>query len=295
MNNLRPMLAASLDSIGQITLPCFAQEKIDGIRCYMKDSVGLSRKFKPIPNKHIQHIIHDAMLPDGLDGELVTLNEQTAEIDPFNIIQSKVMSREGYPLFQYIVFDLNSNWPYYVRYKARVDYINLQAVRMWLHNVKESYITTKEGLELFESTALANNQEGIILRSPSGLYKFGRSTINEQYLMKLKRFEDDEAIVMGYEELQHNCAAAEQNNFGLTERSTFKDEQISGNMLGSLICKSSKFVEFFKIGSGFTTFQKKDIWNKKLYYLGKTLTYKYQKHGMKNKPRIPIFKGWRQD
>ena len=43
-----------------------------------------------------------------------------------------------------------------------------------------------------------------MLRDPSSLYKQGRHTLKSQALMKLKKFYDDEAKVIGFEEKMHN-------------------------------------------------------------------------------------------
>lgn len=291
----KPMLAATVDNLNQIVLPAFVQDKIDGIRCYMTSDIGYSRTAKPLPNLWIQRHLRASMLPDGLDGEIITLKED-GTYDSYNDVQSKVMTKKGEPQFHYIVFDLNSNWTYRQRYRARVDYVKLHAVRQWLKCVHELYIETYEGLEHFERDAVENRkQEGIIIRSPMGFYKHGRSTIQEQALLKLKRMHDDEAVVMGFTELMHNCNAAGEDSFGYTERSSHKDNMEGGNKLGALICKCPSFEEFFQIGSGFTDYQRQDIWDNKIQYLGKTLTFKHQKYGAKDKPRIPIFKGWRND
>lgn len=291
----RPMLACVCEDISTLHYPLYAQDKEDGIRCFMKGDIGLSRTFKDIPNRHIQQSLKEAMLPDGLDGELITLDAWGKE-DKYNDVQSKVMTFTGKPDFIYRVFDLaNNQYGYTIRRNGLMNWLTNQKCRMWLQFVREEVCNTPEELEKFEQDALARGKEGVIIRAAHGKYKSGRSTLNEGYLLKLKRFTDDEAVIMGYEELMINCNEQESDNFGLAKRSSHQDNLEPGDTLGALIVKCPSFTEFFKIGSGFTQFERKDIWSKKLEFLGKTVTFKYQKHGMKDKPRCPIFKGMRYD
>jgi hypothetical protein len=56
----------------------------------------------------------------------------------------------------------------------------------------------------FEEVALAQKFEGIMLRHPDGPYKFGRSTMREHWLVKVKRFSDAEAKIIGFKEQMKN-------------------------------------------------------------------------------------------
>jgi hypothetical protein len=75
-----------------------------------------------------------------------------------------------------------------------------------------------------------------MLRDPNGPYKFGRSTRKEGYLLKLKRFCDSEAEVIGVVELMHNGNEAKTNALGRTERSTRKAGKTGMGVLGALAC-----------------------------------------------------------
>ena len=69
--------------------------------------------------------------------------------------------------------------------------------------------------------------------SPDGPYKCGRSTVREGYLLKLKRFADGEAVILGCCEQMHNANAAQQDAFGRTKRSSHKDNKIGKATLGA--------------------------------------------------------------
>lgn len=73
--------------------------------------------------------------------------------------------------------------------------------------------------------------EGTILRSPSGLYKYGRSTVKEAYLLKMKIFQDEEFEVVGFIEMNHNRNEATKDALGNTERSSHRENMIPSGTL----------------------------------------------------------------
>ena len=47
------------------------------------------------------------------------------------------------------------------------------------------------------------------------------------------------------------------------------------------------------MGTGFTDEQRQEIWNNRNKYLGKLASVRYMSVGLKDKPRVPSFIGWR--
>jgi DNA ligase-1 len=150
---------------------------------------------------------------------------------------------------------------------------------------------TIEEVEDFEKICLLKGYEGVMLRSPSGTYKFGRSTINDNILLKLKRFEDSEAILIDIEEKMSNQNPEKLDAFGYIKRSSALDGMISMNTTGALIVKDEH--NQFKIGSGLDDKMREEIWNNKSSYIGKIVKYKYFPVGVKELPRHPVFLGFR--
>jgi DNA ligase-1 len=150
-----------------------------------------------------------------------------------------------------------------------------------------------EELYMLEEAMLKSGYEGMITRKPDDAYKFGRSTLNEQTLIKIKRFIDDEATVTGFIELENNVNADTRSVLGYADRSTHQEGKHKANVLGALIVTHPKYGTF-NIGSGFIFEDRCVIWDYRLKYMGKTLTFKYQKHGTKDKPRCPVFKCWKE-
>jgi DNA ligase-1 len=135
-----------------------------------------------------------------------------------------------------------------------------------------------------------------MIRDPHGLYKFGRATAKSGELLKIKRFVDDEAVVVGVEELMHNENEAKTNALGRTERSTAKAGLRGAGTLGKLIVRRQDGVEF-GIGTGFTAQQRADLWDHRRRrgpLVGKLVTYKhFANAGVKDAPRFPVFKAFR--
>ena len=132
-------------------------------------------------------------------------------------------------------------------------------------------------------------------RSPWGSYKFGRSTANQQLLGKVKRFEDTEGTIVGFEELMHNENEAVIGTLGYQERSTAQSGQVPGNMLGALIVKHTDYKETFGIGTGFTADNRLTLWQERDTIIGHSVKFKHQPSGAKDKPRFPVYLGLRKD
>lgn len=294
---IKPMLAETCEVMSDLTFPVLASPKLDGIRCLVVHGKILSRTFKSIPNQHIQKVMTAANLPDGLDGELVSLNED-GSMREFNEIQGDVMREENEPRFQYQVFDYVSTSleePYCDRM------VKLESLKLpdFCVKVLPKLITNSTELEAYEEECLEDGHEGIMTRTVRSPYKCGRSSLKQAYLLKVKRFKDSEAIVIGFEELMSNQNEAEKDNFGRTKRSKAQDGLVPAGRLGKFLVKEVGSTPWqgkeFAIGTGegLTQELRQHIWDNKEKYIGKTVTYKYQPHGMLNLPRLPVWKGFR--
>lgn len=267
-----------------IKFPCYVSDKEDGIRCSIMESprtgnrlVG-SRSEKPIPNLHIRNTIYYSNLPFGVDGELLLANGN------FQNITSAVMSISGQFNFIYKIHDYYGCGRY-VPFDRRWEIVK----QLYEHNRNYEWLAIQTQhkchdlakLTTLYEDALARGKEGVMVRSPDGFYKPGKSTMKQQTLLKLKPFVDSEAVVSGFVELEYEN----------------KPSTRSG-MMGALKCHDETRApdgRNFEIGTGFTENQRREIWQNKDKYLGKVLTYKYQAIGVKHKPRTPVYLRWRED
>ncbi len=286
----KPMLAAPIEDMSKLKYPLYASIKYDGIRATMQGGKLVSRTLKPIPNENVQKMF--AHLPEGIDGELM-VGDPSAK-DVFQQTTSIVMSHnkpcDGIVFYAFDMFGTEPFADRRIRASASVDDdINVDFV-------DQKIIANEKELLEFEQETLEAGFEGLILRSIDGLYKEGRSTEKQGWLLKLKRFIDAEAKVLDFYEEMENTNEATKNALGRTERSTAKAGMVGKGTLGGFdvigINGDFKDVEF-SVGSGMTAEQKKEFWGKRSKLVGKILKYKYFPIGTKDKPRLPIFLGFR--
>ncbi len=270
--------------LGRIKFPVLCTPKIDGIRCLVINGKAVSRSLKPIPNHYIRKCIEE-QCPDFIDGELTCGNN-------FQAVTSGIMSFEGKPNFTYYVFgcDIHSFKTY-----SEVD-SNLQFI-VWPNFCKPLFPTRCNNLEElanYETKVLAEGAEGVMIRPPDGTYKYGRATLNDQLLVAIKRFEDCEGTVVGFNELFSNANDPTRDALGYVDRATNASGLIPMDTLGSLELKL-KDGSYVNVGTGFTAMQRRQIWLSKDRYMNKTVTIKFQRHGSKFVPRHPVFKNFRED
>ena len=287
---MKPMLACSAPKdLNSLPYPLLASVKLDGIRCIIKDGIALSRTLRPIRNYYIQSILGWPEY-NGLDGELI-VGDPTAN-DCMRVTNSGVMAIEGKPDFRYYVFDMwNRSVPYN---KVLMQILTMESD--YVIPLTQRICKQPKTVSDREEEALATGYEGIILRRPDAPYKFGRSTLKEGYLLKLKRYCQEEAIVIGFEPLQHNDNNAEINALGYTQRSSAQGNKIDLPLLGNLIVKGTFQNQpdvVFSIGTGFTLFEREKLWEQQEDLIGKIVTYKFFPTGSKDKPRHPVYKSFR--
>jgi DNA ligase-1 len=262
--------------------------KLDGIRCLIIDGVACGRSLKPIPNQYTQTLFGHSEY-NGLDGELIVGSSIARDV--FQATSSGVMSIDGKPNVKFHAFDdFTETSAFY--HRLRVAH---QRVRKHTHfvEVEHHLIHTLDEMDSLEESYLEAGYEGVMLRHPDGPYKHGRSTAKEAWLLKVKRFVDAEAKVIGFTEAQHNANEAKRNELGQLERSSHKAGKVGKQVLGALIVKDLKTGVEFDIGTGFTADQRQLLWAIGDGLIGKVVKYKSQPTGVKDKPRFPVFLGFR--
>lgn len=296
----KPMLAADIKGdLTKLKYPVLVSPKIDGIRCLVIDGKAVTRSLKPQPNAALRALLSNEVF-NGLDGELVVPGET------FQETTSRVMGRSNEPEgVEWHVFDDMSSFrlPFKTRLASamrRVQELRKTAAikgfhgRGRIHLVEHFAVDSPEELMRYEADKLAQGYEGVMIRSFEGEYKFGRSTVKEGGLLKLKRFTDAEAIIVGFEERMHNTNEAQTNELGRTKRSSAQAGKVGTNTLGAFVLELPDGTRF-NCGSGLNDQQRAMWWGTiaKNQLLGKTVKFKYQEHGTDVAPRSPIFLGLR--
>lgn len=311
MSITKPLLAYTVqtqgdpDALKKLSYPVFWSPKLDGIRTLIvakQLGVGpVTRTWKDIPNDKVRAFLSRPELLD-FDGEIIFGNSTDATV--FNRTQSAVMRIAG-PGFdeadgKLMVFDdfTDPDAPFderYARLASRV--ANLPAdFKPYIQLVTHELVENDLDLSAVETIAVGEGYEGVMVRNPKGKYKSGRSTARDAILGKIKRFTDAEATVIGFEEMMHNDNEAQEDAFGRTKRSSSIEGKRAAGTLGKLNLECPLFTEAFKCGSGFSAALKQEIWDNQHELLGSTVTFKFQECGSTpERPRLPIFKGFRKD
>lgn len=312
----RPMLAVNAD-LDKVQFPVLVSPKYDGVRAIVRDGVVLSRSLKPIPNPSVQRMFRHL---EGADGELLVGSPTSDRVYSRTVsyVMSEQVDLDEEEYLQFVIFDATPGTLAFVRGvpgdEGDVEYApieedhgyrtRLQACRRCFGGkgvtvVAEVMVERQDDLLQRQERYIAEGYEGLMLRDPAGTYKYGRSTVKEGGLLKVKLFEDDEATIIGYEEKMHNAndhiattEAAEAA--GLRKRSTRAEGLVPTGVLGALLCRSAEGIKF-GVGSGFTDLDRQYLWNHRENLVGKLVKYRHQPSGRKEAPRFPVFLGFRSE
>ena len=301
MKGFKPMLASEAPPFEKLQFPLYASPKLDGIRAFVHPELGLvSRNLKPIPNADIRAQFGPALA--GLDGELIA--GDPAASDCFRRTSSIVMSErhKDWKTVRFYVFDtlgLGPNEPFSSRiaHATRTCHSLFTWEGLQVIPVFHTQIDKADELREYEENALKFGHEGVMLRAVDGPYKFGRSTVREGWLMKLKRFDDCEAEVLAVYEQMRNENEAHLDELGRTKRSSHLAGKVGKGTAGGLRVRAIngrfKGVEF-DVGSGFDDAIRQELWDKRDQLAGRSpplVKVKYFPHGSKDSPRFPVYLG----
>lgn len=273
MNNvIKPLLATKAD-YDKIKYPVLATPKLDGIRCIMINGVAMSRSMKPIPNQYVQEQLKEL---HGIDGELMLEGD-------FSTVSSGIMSRDGEPDFVFHVFD---KWDRNYGYNLCMENLEWVIDHPRVRILTPIQIDNEEGLEIYLNKCINEDYEGIMLRKPDGKYKHGRSTVKEGILLKVKRFFDDEAVLVEIIEKMTNTNELKRDELGHAKRSSAKDGQVPADTAGSCIMNWNGVQFRVGFGPGFTDTIKKEIWVNRENLYGRLYKFSYQELSKDGIPRF---------
>ena len=267
----KPMLAAKYEDVS-ITFPCYAQPKLDGIRCIVKADGMWTRNGKKIVS--CPHIFEELetvfeMYPDLIfDGELY--NHQFKH--DFNKITSLVKKTkptkddlaESAELVEYHIYDLPSSDK---RFEIRLE--DLEDLMNDLFNCFSSssvvYVQTEEvfdqeKLDELYSEWIEDGYEGQMIRVYGSFYENKRS----KSLLKRKEFEDDEFQILSVNEGSGKLA-------GRVGNMMFKSK--SGHYFSSTVNGTQEYLS--------------ELWENKEELIGKLATIKYFNLTPDGIPRFP--------
>ncbi len=231
----------------------WVSEKLDGVRAFWNGNQLISRG----GNTFAAPSWFTADFPPlSLDGELWVGRGQFEETVS---IVSRHMPHDGWRQVRYMVFDLPEDPG---TFDVRLQ--NLHAAvaaspNKFLAVIPQHKMPDHKALLEKLDTVVANGSEGLMLHRGDSRYHAGRS----MDLLKLKRFDDAEGIVIA-----HNPGKG----------------RLAG-LMGSVTVRTARGISV-KIGSGFSDDERKNP-----PPIGATITFKHQGFTGSGKPRFPVF--WR--
>lgn len=288
---IKPQLADNWTA-GHLILPTMAQVKIDGVRALNIDGQLVGRSLKVFKNKALTALFSRPEL-QGLDGELAFGDERGSSLcrDTTGETGRIKGTADGFVwhVFDLVTFD-TAHLTYRQRYRLLANKVEALADPQ-IRLVPYLWLTTEQEVEDFDARNLEAGYEGTILRNPDAAHKSGRPGKKLQELMRIKRFTDAEALVLEVVEGRTNLNEAVVNELGRTERSSHAENQVPNGLVGSLTCKDLETGMTITVSPG-----EMDHAERRFYFenpgkiIGKIITYKSFRQGVKTLPRFPTFK-----
>jgi len=301
MKTFKPMLApnATID-IKTLKYPLLVSYKLDGIRCIFKDGQMYSRSLKQFPNvqlrKRFEHLSKLSKINNViLDGELL------AKSMPFNDLSglTRQLDKELPNDLYFYCFDAIIESKFDMPFEERTEkftkkYINID-YSDYTKIVNQKLLYTVEEVNKYYEEALDWGCDGLILRNRYGRYKFGRGTVKEGLIYKMKPFMTFDAKIIDVIQATEVREGAEKkiNELGRSVTSKKLADRI-------LIEKASAFVVKYKgldlkVTIAMTDKEKEEVWKNQKKYIGRMIEYKGMLVGSKDLPRHPVFLRFRED
>jgi ATP-dependent DNA ligase len=260
-----PMLAQDFNKRGKsMKFPCYAQRKLDGVRCVAISGRGLFSRNGKAASPHLTHIQADVnSLPAGtiLDGELysdeLTFQEIVGLVKKATLKPGDAEKVKKIHLCVYDTIRPGTNTERITWLTGLFGSRSFTALRL----LPTVTCASLDEVKTLHAAYVAEGYEGIMLRNGSGVYKVGHRSVD---LMKYKEFEDAEYTVCGFKEgdgvekgcVVWLCRTPAGQEFNVRPRGTHEDRQAA-----------------FRDGASM---------------LGKKLTVRYQELTNDGIPRFPV-------
>ena len=273
-------------ALEHLRYPLLVSPKLNGVRGYVRNGDVLSTSNKLLPNVNLQDKFRTA---EHCDGEFIVGDPSDTQ-NSLNRTTSVVMSDEK-PVdgLKFYVFDhvKNTDW----RFIDRIELLQ-ETKHPGVIIIRHELVQNEKELLAKEIEYLSRGYEGLITRDPHAPYKFGKSTAKQAWMGKMKRFKDDEAVIIGFVEGQKNNNVKVVSETGRSKRSSAKAGKEAKGTLGSLVCLW-KNGQTFNIGTGFTDDEKAYIWTNQAEYLNQLAKFKFFELGSGDVPVLPVWLGLR--
>ena len=198
---------------------------------------------------------------EHLEGELWIARGKFEELS--GIVRQEIPDDSSWRKVHFMLFDMPKYDGVFAKRLEAMKVLVAKSGSKYLQVIEQSKISSHKELMKHLDEVVKNGGEGLMLHRADSLYKAERN----DDLLKLKTFEDDEAIVISY--------IAGKGKFA--------------GVMGALLVENREKIRF-KIGGGFS-----DAERKSPPKIGSLITYKFFGKTKNNKPRFPSFMRVRYD
>lgn len=262
-----PMLAQDYNKRGKsIVFPCYAQRKLDGVRCVAIQGKGLySRNGKAFSSHLVALRAEIDSLPAGtiLDGELYADKEHLSFQEIVGLTKKETLKAGDADKLKHMylcVYDMIAPGTNQER-KAALDALFASRTFTHIKLLPTAICASDSDAKYLHSQFVAEGYEGLILRNMKGLYKVGHRSAD---LQKYKEFLDEEFVIVGFKEgdgiekgcVLWRCATKSGLEFDCRPRGTREDR-----------------AALFRSGAA---------------HVGKKLTVRFQEWTTDGVPRFPV-------
>jgi ATP-dependent DNA ligase len=297
MSKLKPMKASDVKDVEALQYPLEVLTKYDGVYALVHDGNLLGRSLKPFKNSYITELLSNTKF-EGFVGELCETQESKtlAREDLCRNTTSCVNTIDKEWEFDWKLFDYIHPDVVHLGYSERIEalYKRIGYISSPLDiSIVESTTATcgADVVDMYEES-LSLGYEGIILRKPDGKWKNGRSTLKEQFLLRMKPQSDAEAVVVGVVEAMENNNVALINELGYTERSSHQENKAGKGMLGSFLCIDLVSGKDITVSAGKLTHgERVEYFNNPPIH--QVVKYRSMTYGVKEAPRFARFYNFR--
>jgi DNA ligase-1 len=295
----------------KVPYPALTSCKLDGNRFVLIDGEWLSRSLKPQGNKGLSdHLpeLTEMSKKEGLvfDGELFSHELTFPELQSVIRAHSKdIPSHIHAHTFDCLTLKEWEATDKSTAFQDRFDQLaNILSSTKMSHTtlVEHHRVHTPQEAEAMYQHFLDQNQEGMILRDPNGLYKHGRATHNSGQIFKYKEFRtwDGKILEVVQRKKLKEGVVREKNELGRTARTSKAEHYELDNNCGGFIVEVMFKGEPVQVGIGYgkgwpLDQRKTEHWDKRDELVGQICEFQSMTFGDKDAPRMGGFLRLRPD
>lgn len=294
------------DLTTDVRYPILGSYKYDGFRITTFNHMPLTRTLKEIPNLEIQEMLSPLCeLKSPIDLEIYIHEISFNELSSF-LMSTSIKSREHHNKIKRLIkngelkrpFNFYIKWPdnltfnvfdiavkgvtaikRYEAYMKNIPPLGIPRVNV----VEKRLLNNAEEVEAMFKEALDLGLEGLVLNTPQGEYKYGRSTLRENLFLKLKPYETYKGIIMGVNPVMKNLNDSFRDERGYKKKSNTILDKLETDVAASLdvMWKGNPL----KVTLTGTVEERTAIYANANMYIGRTVYFTGLGYGMKTVPR----------